>query len=71
MEMVTVSPKFQVVIPKSIRRYLNLKPGEKIIMFEKDEVVHLVRIEHIRKLRGRFGKVSTKGLRDEAERFAR
>ena len=71
METVTVSTKFQVVIPKSIRSYLGLKPGEKIIMFEKDGVIHLVRIENIQKFRGKFKKVATKGLRDEAERFAK
>ena len=71
METVTVSPKYQVVIPKSIRNCLGLRPGEKILMFEKDGVVHLVRMERIQKLRGKFKKLTTEGLRDEGERFAR
>ena len=30
MTIVTVSPKFQVVIPKKIRKDFNLLPGQKI-----------------------------------------
>lgn len=30
METVTVSPKFQIVIPKRIREMLGLSPGQKI-----------------------------------------
>ena len=56
MEVVTVSPKFQIVIPKSIRSYLGIRSGEKIAVFEKDDVIHLVRIKNIKKLKGRFGK---------------
>ncbi len=70
METVTVSPKFQVVIPKSIRNSMDIKAGEKIVVFEKDDVIHLVRIKNIKELRGKFKKVTTKGLRDEEDRFA-
>ena len=69
METVTVSPKFQVVIPKAIRSTLELKPGEKIIMFEKDDIIHMVRIEQIQKFRGKYKKLTTEGLRDETERI--
>jgi AbrB family looped-hinge helix DNA binding protein len=69
LETVSVSSKFQVVIPKAIRNSLEIKPGEKLVMYEKDGYIHLVRIEKIENLKGRFKKLTTKGLRDEEERF--
>ena len=69
METVTVSPKFQVVIPATIRDSLEIHPGEKVVMLEKDGVIHIVRIGNIKSLRGKLKKLSTGGLRDEEERF--
>jgi AbrB family looped-hinge helix DNA binding protein len=70
LETVSVSTKFQVVIPKAIRSSLALKAGEKMIMFEKDGIIHMVRIRQLTKFKGRFKKLTTKGLRDEDERFS-
>jgi len=36
MTTVTVSPKFQVVIPKELRKKLRLRPGQKLMMYERD-----------------------------------
>ena len=38
METVTVSTKFQVVIPETIRNHLEIHPGEKVVMLEKNGV---------------------------------
>jgi AbrB family looped-hinge helix DNA binding protein len=69
LETVTVSPKYQIVIPKLIRVELNIKPGEKIVLLERDGVIHLIKLGDVKKLRGKFKKLSTEGLRDENERF--
>ncbi len=37
MQTVTVSPKFQVVIPKQICEMLQLKPGPKMRVIEYDD----------------------------------
>lgn len=69
MEIVTISPKFQVVIPKFIRNTLRICPGEKIVMYEKDGVIHMVRVGKIKALKGKLKKLNTTNLRDENERF--
>ncbi len=70
MDTVTVSPKFQVVIPSNIRDRLGILPGEKVVVMEKDGVIHMVRIGKIKTLRGKFKKVTSEGLRDERDRDA-
>ena len=52
MNTVTVSPKFQVVIPQAIREGLSLTPGEKLRVIRYDNRVELIRIQPIKELRG-------------------
>ncbi len=52
MNTVTVSPKFQVVIPLAIRKDLGLRPGEKLRVIRYDDRVELIPIRPIQKLRG-------------------
>ncbi len=69
MDTVKVSPKFQVVIPQEIREGLKLKPGERLVIIEKEGTIHLIPVGNIRKMRGIAKGVTTKNLRDESERF--
>ena len=52
MSAVTISPKFQVVIPKDIRNHLRLKAGQKVEMLEYDNRIELIPIQPIKNLRG-------------------
>ena len=70
MDMVTVSPKFQVVIPKEIRKDLKLRAGEKLVIIEKSGIIHLIPVGKIQKMRGFISPASLKNLRDEDERFS-
>ena len=36
-----LSPKYQVVIPKEIRKALDLKPGQRLTVIEKDGHIEL------------------------------
>ena len=69
MDTVTVSPKFQVVIPAEIRNFLHIRPGEKMVVMEKDGIIHVIPVNNIRSMKGRYKGISTKGLRDEADRY--
>lgn len=69
MDTVTLSPKFQVVIPKEIREGMNLKAGLKLAVIEKDGTIHLIPVGKIKDMRGFLKGVSSRGVRDESERF--
>ena len=52
MNAVTVSPKYQVVIPRLVREQMNIKPGEKFQVISFDDRIELIRTQPIRKMRG-------------------
>lgn len=54
MAIVTISPKYQVVIPKEVREKLNLRPGQKVEAFALGSRIELVPIEPIERFRGRY-----------------
>lgn len=67
--MVTVSSKFQIVIPKDLRKKLRLTPGQKIVIIEKDNVLHLIPQKDIKSLRGFLKGIEPVDVRDEVNRF--
>lgn len=52
METVTISPKYQVVIPLSIRRELDLEPGMKLHVFRHNERVEFMPVKNLKEMRG-------------------
>lgn len=52
MNTVTVSPKFQVVIPKAIRERLALVPGDRLEMIQLIDRIELIPIKPAKALRG-------------------
>jgi len=69
MGIVTLSSKYQIVIPQDVRERMDLKPGQKIIVIEKDGVVHLIPEKPIKEFRGFVKGVTTDKLRHEEDRF--
>ena len=69
MGVVTLSSKFQVVIPRDVRKKLGLKPGQKIVVVEKDGVVHLIPQRAIKQMRGFVKGLDIQNLRDEEDRI--
>lgn len=70
MTYTSVSTKFQVVIPKELREKIRLKPGQKLIVYEKGGIIHLIPDLPIKKLRGIFkGRgIGLEDLRDKSDR---
>lgn len=64
MSVVTVSPKFQVVIPQHIRESLKLAPGQKVQAFEYDGRVEFVPVRPAKELRGFLPGLNTSVPRD-------
>jgi AbrB family looped-hinge helix DNA binding protein len=52
VESVTISPKYQVVIPKAIRRTLGLCPGQKVQAIMYNDRIELIPVRPIRQMRG-------------------
>ena len=52
MESVTVSSKYQIVIPRSAREALGIKPGQKLTAISLDGRLELVPQRDIASLRG-------------------
>ncbi len=68
MNQVTVSPKFQVVIPQSIRKGLGLKPGQKLRVIAYDDKVIMIPIRPIQAARGSLKGINTEVEREEEDR---
>lgn len=69
MDTVIISPKFQVVIPKSIRKRLKLVPGQKVQAIAYDERIEFIPIRPARELRGILRGLDTSFERDEKDRL--
>jgi AbrB family looped-hinge helix DNA binding protein len=63
MQVVTISPKFQVVIPRAVRERLGLRAGQKLQVVEHAGRVEFVPERSIRDLRG-----FVKGIRTDVVR---
>jgi AbrB family looped-hinge helix DNA binding protein len=59
METVTVSPKFQVVIPKEMRESLKLAPGQRIQALLYENRIELIPVRPIKKMRGFLKGIDT------------
>ena len=59
MQTVTISPKYQVVIPKSIREAMRLRPGQKLKIIEYDGRIELIPDRDISELKGFLKGINT------------
>ena len=65
MKSVTISPKFQIVIPREIRKTLQLSPGQKSQVIVFGNRIELIPEQKIKKMRGFLKGINTHFEREE------
>lgn len=65
MSTVTVSPKFQVVIPKAIREKLGIEAGQKVHAMAFNDRVELIPVRSAKSMRGFLKGLDTRVERDD------
>ena len=60
MDEVKISPKFQVVIPKTVRESLGLEAGQRLQVVQYRNRIELVPVRDIREMRGWLAGIDTR-----------
>jgi len=66
---VTISSKYQIVIPREVRKQLGLKAGQKLKVVVKGQVINLVPEIPLSELKGFLKGMDTSGVREHEERL--
>ncbi len=69
MSAVTVSPKYQVVIPKEIRKSLKIQPGQKVQVIAYKSRIELVPVRPLKRMRGFLKGIETHVRREPDRRL--
>jgi AbrB family looped-hinge helix DNA binding protein len=67
MEIVTISSKYQVVIPREVREKFNLKPGQKLAFIPFKGTIRVVLVPPIEAARGMLKGLDTENIREEVD----
>jgi AbrB family looped-hinge helix DNA binding protein len=65
METVTVSPKFQIVIPRRVRESLGIRPGQKIQVLLYENRMEFIPLRRMKEMRGFVRGIDTTVERDK------
>ena len=65
VEPVTISPKFQVVIPKRIREAMALRPGQRLLAVQVGDRIELVPLPDAKSQRGSLRGIDTDVPRED------
>ncbi len=65
MKSVTISPKFQVVIPEMIRLAMRLKAGEKVFVFQYENRIEYIPLKNMKDMRGFLKGIDTSVEREK------
>ena len=64
MNVVKVSPKYQIVIPEEVRNNMKIRPGEKIQVIQYEDRIELIPVRSIKQMRGILKGIDTTVARD-------
>ncbi|WIG56465.1 MAG: hypothetical protein OJF61_002253 [Rhodanobacteraceae bacterium] len=64
MHAVTVSPKYQVVIPQAVREAMGLTPGSKLQVLQYGDRIEMIPVRSAKSLRGTLRGIDTSVPRD-------
>ncbi len=65
MQNVTVSSKYQVVLPRIIRKSLDLHPGQKVQVFLYNNRIEMIPVKPIKEARGFLKGIDTTVIREK------
>jgi len=65
---VTLSPKYQLLVPKNIRKELKLQGGQKYQVITREGIISFVPDRPLKELKGLLKGMTAEGLREEGER---
>jgi AbrB family looped-hinge helix DNA binding protein len=65
MKTVTVSSKFQVVIPREVRQSMDLQPGTRVQVLQYENRIELIPLKEPKSLRGFIPGIETEVDREE------
>jgi AbrB family looped-hinge helix DNA binding protein len=68
MDTVTVSTKYQVVIPRAVREQMGICPGERLEVITFDDRIELVPLRPMREMKGYLKGLDSTFQRDEDDR---
>jgi AbrB family looped-hinge helix DNA binding protein len=68
MTAVTVSTKYQVVIPQKVRQALNIRPGQKMQVIEYGNHIVMIPVRPIEEARGSLPGIDTDPRREKEDR---
>jgi AbrB family looped-hinge helix DNA binding protein len=64
VDTVTISPKFQVVIPRAIRERLGLQPGQRVRALAYENRIEFIPVRPLKRMRGFLRGIETAVRRD-------
>jgi AbrB family looped-hinge helix DNA binding protein len=68
MDTVTISSKYQMILPRAIREKWNIKPGQKVRLIVYGDRLEVVKVRDIKEARGFLKGMSSEIEREEEDR---